>query len=425
MKKVSTERKLRKKYAPLTDSLQQLVANEEEMNQRQQQQQQNEPNQIDREISFDDADVFNMPPPPFPPPQLPLRSEQQQERHRRQQQRVRDQYIGPLPPVPPRSRSRSPHLSISSSPPRNRENLRRFSLPQPSLDTKSKRPRSMTSSDGEVDVFNPTRYKSEPKLPRLSFEPIEYDIEHQDNMKNEQIDTENPGDGAWGGFENKSLSRINLKKRGNDDVYVEYIRHPSTSNSTEFIAKSLDINKKNRSPTSVVPQVQFGKMERKRSLNSVTHDEVDSSVDILKTFKELSEKKIDGLNNGNWSDIDEKNYKEVVAILSINDFDENGKFVGGSTKRRKVVLALSKFNKKTIQKIKAREKSMEKHKEGRGLEKNFIPYSENIVYEYWDDPNELCERLQLLLASKSAGNTNHDQEINSIIEELKERKIIV
>lgn len=61
---------------------------------------------------------------------------------------------------------------------------------------------------------------------------------------------------------------------------------------------------------------------------------------------------------------------------------------------------------------------------GNGLEKTFIPYIENIVYEYYDDPNELVERLMLLISSKSAGNTNHDQEINSIIEELRERNII-
>lgn len=45
-------------------------------------------------------------------------------------------------------------------------------------------------------------------------------------------------------------------------------------------------------------------------------------------------------------------------------------------------------------------------------------------YEYWDDPNELVERLRLLLGSQSAGNNNHHNEIVSIIEELKEADII-
>lgn len=58
------------------------------------------------------------------------------------------------------------------------------------------------------------------------------------------------------------------------------------------------------------------------------------------------------------------------------------------------------------------------------LEKEFVPYTDNIAYEYYDDPNEICDRLRLLVMSKASGNTNHDQEINSIIEELREAYII-
>lgn len=62
---------------------------------------------------------------------------------------------------------------------------------------------------------------------------------------------------------------------------------------------------------------------------------------------------------------------------------------------------------------------------GRGdkaLDFNFIPYNANdrIVYEYFDDPNEICDRLRLLISSRMGGNTNHAQEINSIVEELRE-----
>lgn len=51
-------------------------------------------------------------------------------------------------------------------------------------------------------------------------------------------------------------------------------------------------------------------------------------------------------------------------------------------------------------------------------------YKPNVDLIYWDDPNELIDRLKVLIASKSAGNTNHDNEIISIIEELKEAGII-
>lgn len=41
-------------------------------------------------------------------------------------------------------------------------------------------------------------------------------------------------------------------------------------------------------------------------------------------------------------------------------------------------------------------------------------------FTYWDDPNELVERLKLLFASQAAGNNNNRNEIISIIEELTE-----
>lgn len=53
-------------------------------------------------------------------------------------------------------------------------------------------------------------------------------------------------------------------------------------------------------------------------------------------------------------------------------------------------------------------------------------YSNNtkIAYTYWDDPNELVNRLRLLIASKSASHSGHANEIISIIEELREADII-
>lgn len=61
------------------------------------------------------------------------------------------------------------------------------------------------------------------------------------------------------------------------------------------------------------------------------------------------------------------------------------------------------------------------HMDGRGMMKvtNTKPN-----YIYWDNVNELCDRLRLLIASQNAGHTGHDNEILSIIEELHEAGII-
>jgi hypothetical protein len=47
-----------------------------------------------------------------------------------------------------------------------------------------------------------------------------------------------------------------------------------------------------------------------------------------------------------------------------------------------------------------------------------------MEYIYWNDPNELSDRLRLPVASKNAGNISHDDEISAIIEEFKEARII-
>jgi hypothetical protein len=50
--------------------------------------------------------------------------------------------------------------------------------------------------------------------------------------------------------------------------------------------------------------------------------------------------------------------------------------------------------------------------------------SNNIDYVYWDDPNELVDRLRLLMASTEAGNTSLNNEQLSIIKELIETGVI-
>ena len=61
-------------------------------------------------------------------------------------------------------------------------------------------------------------------------------------------------------------------------------------------------------------------------------------------------------------------------------------------------------------------------KKGSGLYKDVIPHTQLV---YYDDPNELIDRLNLLTSSRNAGNTGVNNEIISIIEELRERNIIV
>ena len=64
---------------------------------------------------------------------------------------------------------------------------------------------------------------------------------------------------------------------------------------------------------------------------------------------------------------------------------------------------------------------------GKGLpqETTMLLNDNKIDYIYWNDPNELVDRLQLLEASRQAGNNAHNNEISSIIEELREAGLII
>ncbi|XP_050293430.1 uncharacterized protein LOC126735159 [Anthonomus grandis grandis] len=62
-------------------------------------------------------------------------------------------------------------------------------------------------------------------------------------------------------------------------------------------------------------------------------------------------------------------------------------------------------------------------KKGGGMMMNLT--NKKTDYVYYDDPNELVERLKLLISSQMAGHTGHNNEIVSIIEELKEAKVIL
>lgn len=123
------------------------------------------------------------------------------------------------------------------------------------------------------------------------------------------------------------------------------------------------------------------------------------------------------------TDMDKKIYKDILIDTSAHkrDFNPKGQIRGDKgLKYREIIKPM--FSQITDANQHYSEQLM-KSKIGGSLPK-LKQYKKNTDYVYWDDPNELIERLKLLIASKSAGNSNHDNEIVSIIEELKEAGII-
>lgn len=79
-------------------------------------------------------------------------------------------------------------------------------------------------------------------------------------------------------------------------------------------------------------------------------------------------------------------------------------------------------NKTIISPPKASSSPNKEKRSGEGL-KLFVN-NRKIEYKYWDDPTDMLKRLELLVASKMAGNDSLDGEIASILKELKQKKFI-
>lgn len=109
-----------------------------------------------------------------------------------------------------------------------------------------------------------------------------------------------------------------------------------------------------------------------------------------------------------YTDADLAHYKHIIQLTNIHRNKQN---------RLKTDIQSYKFTNIIAPMFK---------KVGMALQTDFMELHSNgkIDYKYWDDPNEIVDRLRLLIASQSAGHTGHNNEIISIIEELREANII-
>lgn len=142
-----------------------------------------------------------------------------------------------------------------------------------------------------------------------------------------------------------------------------------------------------------------------------------NKYDYTEGLRELLFKKVPDTNIISSDDI--QNYKTMLMDTNAHrrDYDPNKPIK--SNKGRKylnIIKPLFKLRKVSV----STDGSVA---QGTGLP-SMKKWNKNVDYVYWDDPNELVERLKLLIASRDAGNTGLDNEIISIIEELRENGTI-
>ena len=113
------------------------------------------------------------------------------------------------------------------------------------------------------------------------------------------------------------------------------------------------------------------------------------------------------------SQSDLETYKQLLQISGVHKVNYNPNGRNRSSKSHKYKTYISKLFPPT--------KRVRTTKFGRGLIRN---NDKLYNYIYFDDPNELVNRLAVLHASKEAGNSALDPEIASIVEELRELGLI-
>jgi hypothetical protein len=186
------------------------------------------------------------------------------------------------------------------------------------------------------------------------------------------------------------------------------------------------------------------KLERKKMAhkNSIASQRAKTLQDILRRSLKTNSKPTRKRFHNN--DNDEEPEPKVIVLdddddtispTTISDIDPDvtaispkRKTVG--PKKKKLVGVKKRTSKRLIKKLEIplvdRALVRITRKQGKGIEPKYMKLENNkkTSFVYWNDVNELVERLRLLVASKSAGHSAHDNEIMSIIEELREERII-
>ncbi|KYN13316.1 hypothetical protein ALC57_14496 [Trachymyrmex cornetzi] len=125
-------------------------------------------------------------------------------------------------------------------------------------------------------------------------------------------------------------------------------------------------------------------------------------------------------NDAIYTENDKQTYKHILLTTNAHRRDNNARMPIKSNKGHKYKNIIAPL---------LVTRSVSGTSIGSGIKTNIpsaVRLTDNeIDYVHWDDPNELVDRLQLLDASRRAGNNAHDNEILSIIEELRETGLII
>lgn len=225
-------------------------------------------------------------------------------------------------------------------------------------------------------------------------------------------------------------------KQQSDDSNLELKQEPEEKSETELSAAADDADSSindvaNKSSTSIEEYLRKlrdknGEMDTNtgvRHLQKGLHIG-DSAINFDSDKFEVNGEEYNA-TEGLLELIFKKNVNEDVP--TVHDLEQYWKILNSTSALKKNYVKTNTMRSDKSTKYKnIISKLLLKSKSGRGLPEFLLAHRRprKIDYIYWDDPNELVERLRLLVSSRAAGNTNHTNEIVSIVEELRESGII-
>lgn len=119
-----------------------------------------------------------------------------------------------------------------------------------------------------------------------------------------------------------------------------------------------------------------------------------------------------------YNKMDEDRYRDILQRTSVHhrNYDPSKQIKGSRSHKYVSIIKPLTFRKRS------HTTSGKGHQRLIGMD--MIHSSAPYQFVYWDNINELVDRLKLLIASQQAGHTGHTNEISSIVEELREADVI-
>lgn len=261
-------------------------------------------------------------------------------------------------------------------------------------------------------------YKSKVETKSFDNADEDYQILKNNTANNEKFESDNGDHNEF--FDLTYKEQQNDKEVNSEDRNSVKSVSPNNSVTDDESFRSLseeEVSSWSKSSESLndVPfgvRIQNGKLMLGSAIINVTDKKISvagRNYVNTKGLHELLFKK--SPNSALITDEDRKNYKTMLIDTNVHrrDFDPS-KPIKSNKGQKYLEFIKPLFKEVTIQ-------------TGDGIPM-LKKWRKNVDFIYWDDPNELVERLKLLVASRDAGNTGLDNEIISIIEELQENEYL-